>query len=308
MCTPTVFVSGATGCQGGAVTRYLRSKDVPVRALTRTPSSAKAKELDSIGVELIPGDYDNHAALEQAMKGCTALFLVLMPDFADLTAEKRWATNIFNAAKATGVKHVIYSSGFGADNPDNLTLLEKGSFVDTVMRNKNAIEEKTRNAGFDYWTILRPGFFMVNFVEPFVRVYPRLVDEGVWATALTPETILPLTDTVTIGRFGGEAFLDPKRFHEKEITYADDWLDAETILNTLSRTTGRELTAEYLSDEDVEKQKPINPFIAGQLCMRDMAKLATKEATEAWRIPLSTFDRFLEREKEAVHETYSQST
>ena len=307
MHTPTVFVSGATGCQGSAVARYLRSKDVPVRALARNPTSAKAKELDSIGVELIPGDYDNQDALEQAMQGCTALFLVLMPDFTDLTAEKRWATNIFNAARAAGVKHAIYSSGFGADNPDNLTLLEKGSFVDTVMRNKNAIEEKIRNAGFEYWTILRPGFFMANFVEPFVKMYPRLVDEGVWATALTPATILPLTDTVTIGRFGGEAFLDPKRFHEKEITYADDWLDSETILHSLSQATGRELTAEYLSDEDVEEQKPTNPFIAGQLCMRDMAKLATREATETWQIPLSTFDHFLEREKEVIHETYRQS-
>ncbi|KAJ4140070.1 hypothetical protein NW768_001422 [Fusarium equiseti] len=202
MCTPGVFVSGATGCQGGAISRYLRSKDVPVRALARNRTSANATELDSIGVEPVPGDYDNHNALEQAIKGCTALFLVLMLDFADLTAEKRWATNIFNVAKAAGVKHVIYSSGFGANNPDNLTLLEKESFVDIVIRNKNAIEEKTRDAGFDYWTILRPGFFMAKFIEPFVRMYPRLVGGGVWATALTPATILPLTDTVTIGRFG----------------------------------------------------------------------------------------------------------
>ena len=89
MCTPTVFFSGATGCQGGAVTCYLRSQDVPVRVLARDPTSAKAKELDSIGVKLIPGDYDDQYALEQAMQGCTALFLVLMPDFTDLTAEKR---------------------------------------------------------------------------------------------------------------------------------------------------------------------------------------------------------------------------
>ncbi|KAL4723959.1 hypothetical protein ACLX1H_008563 [Fusarium chlamydosporum] len=290
MSAPTVFVSGATGCQGGAVARYLRSKGVSVHALARNPTSEKAKELESIGVEITPGDYDNKNALEEAMHGCTALFLVLMPDFTDLTAEKRWATNIFTTAKTAGVKHAVFSSGFGADNPDRMRFLEKGSLAEIVTRNKTAVEEQTRKAGFEYWTILRPGFFMANFIEPFVMMYPGLVEEGVWTTALTPTTIIPLTDAVTIGRFGGEAFLNPVRFHEKEITYADDWLDAENILQSLSTATGKELKTKYLSDDEIEEQKPTNPFIVGQLCMRDMAKLATKEATEAWNIPLNTFD------------------
>ncbi|RGP70162.1 nad dependent epimerase [Fusarium longipes] len=304
MYTPTVFVSGATGCQGGAVARYLRSKAVPVHALVRNPTSTKAKELESIGVNLTPGDFDNKEALEEAMKGCTSLFLVLMPDFEDLTAERRWATNIFLAADAAGVKHAIYSSGFSADNPDRLVFLERGGMVDIVMRSKNAIEKQTRNAGFDYWTILRPGFFMANFVEPFVRMYPDLVEEGVWTTTLTPTTVIPLTDTITIGKFGGEGFLNPERFHGKEITYADEWLEAEAVLRRLSKAVGKDLRAKYLSDEEIEKQKPTNPFISGQLCMRDMAKLATKKATEEWGIPLGTFDEFLQREKEAVRETY----
>jgi hypothetical protein len=149
---------------------------------------------------------------------------------------------------------------------------------------------------------------MANFVEPFVRMYPDLTEKGIWTTALTPTTVIPLTDTVTIGRFGGEAFLNPERFHEKEITYADDWLDAEAILHRLSTAVGKELRAKFLSDEEIEEQKPTNPFISGQLCMRDMAKLATKEATEEWGIPLSTFDEFLQREKEAIRETYHKSS
>ncbi|KAK6713937.1 hypothetical protein SNK04_004900 [Fusarium graminearum] len=304
MYTPVVFVSGATGCQGGAVARCLRSKGVPVHALARDPTSAKAKELESIGVELTPGGYDNKAALDEAMRGCTSFFLVLMPDFTDLTAERRWATSIVLAAKTAGVKHAVYSSEFSANDPDSLTFLEKGGFLDTVMRNKNAIEAQTRNAGFDYWTILRPGFFMSNFVEPSVRMYPDLVEKGAWTTTLTPTTIIPLTNTVIIGRFGGEAFIDPKRFDKKEITYADDWLDSETILQKLSVAVAKELRAKYLSEEEIEDQKPTNPFISGQLCIRDMAKLATKEGTEEWGIPLSTFDEFLQREKVAVQETY----
>ncbi|KAF9769858.1 hypothetical protein IL306_012655 [Fusarium sp. DS 682] len=307
MSTPKVFVSGATGCQGGAVARYLRSKDIAVHALARDPNSKKAKALETIGVRLTPGDYDNKEALQEAMSGCTGLFLVLMPDFTDLTAERRWATNIFNTGKEAGVKHAIFSSGFSAGNPDSLTAMEPGSIVDIVMRNKYAIENQTRDAGFEYWTILRPGAFMANYFEPFVRMYPGLVDKGVWTTAMTPNTVLPLTDTVTIGKFGGEAFLNPDKFHEKEITYADEWLDVEVILQKLSKAVGRELKAEYLSDEEIMNQKATNPFIVGQLIMRDMAKVATKEEAEAWGIPLSTFDTFLEREKEAIRGTYHNS-
>ncbi|KAH7265044.1 uncharacterized protein BKA55DRAFT_590441 [Fusarium redolens] len=300
MSTPQVFVSGATGCQGGAVARYLRSKDIAVHGLARDPNSEKAKALETIGVKLTPGDYDNKEALKEAMKGCTGLFLVLMPDFTDLTAERRWATNVLNIGKEAGVKHAIFSSGFSAGNPDQLTAMEPGSFTDTIMRNKHAIENQTRDAGFEYWTILRPGSFMANYLEPFVRMYPGLVDKGVFATAMTPSTVLPLTDTVTIGKFGGEAFLNPAKFHEKEITYADEWVEVEVILQKLSKAVGRDLQGEYLSEEEIMDQKATNPFIAGQLVMRDMAKLATKEEVEAWGIPLSTFDAFLEREKQAI--------
>ncbi|KAF4990592.1 hypothetical protein FDECE_14323 [Fusarium decemcellulare] len=308
MSTPTVFISGATGCQGGAVARYLRSKDVEVHALARDPTSKRAHDLESIGVKLTPGDYDDKDSLKIAMAGCTAVFLVLMPDFTDLTSEIRWTKNIYDAGKGAGVKHVIFSSGFGAGNPDNVENLEPGSFVDTIMRNKHTIEVETRDAGFKYWTILRPGYFMVNYLEPFVRMmYPGFAQEGVLTSALRRTTILPMVDTVTIGKFGGEAFLNPERFHEKEINYADEWLDLETIVAKLSKATGRDLKVNSLSDEDVNTQKGVNPFITGQLVTRNMAKLATLEEAKKWGIALSTFDEFLGREKEAVHETFHKS-
>ncbi|KAF5018425.1 hypothetical protein F66182_9599 [Fusarium sp. NRRL 66182] len=306
MLTPRVFVSGTTGCQGGALTRYLRSKDVEVHALTRNPTSKKAKALEAIGVKLTPSDYDNIEALKESISGCTSLFLVLRPDFTDLTAERRWATNILNAGRAAGVKHAVFSSGFGVDSLDQFTALEPGSFIETIMRNKHAIEVQTRNAGFEYWTILRPGAFMANYLDPFVMMYPGLVERGVLTTAFAPTTVLPLVDTVTIGRFSGEAILNPGRFHQQEISYADDWLEIEIIMQKLSKAVGRELKAEYLSEQEIKAQKD-NPFIVGQLMSREIGRLATKEDVEAWGVQLSTLDVFLEREEETVRETYHNS-
>lgn len=303
----TVFVCGATGCQGGAVARYLRSKDVQVHALVRDPTSKRAHDLESAGVKLTPGDYDDKEALDTAMAGCTAIFLVLMPDFADLARERTWAKNIYSAGRAAGVKHALFSSSFGANEADKLAAVKPGSFVDTVLRSKQIIENETRTAGFEYWTLLRPGNFMANYLEPFVMMYPGLVGEGVWTTALTPATVLPTVDAVTIGRFGGEALLNPERFHEADIPYADEWLTPDEIMRKLSKAVGRELKTNYLADEEIEAQKDANPFIAGQLVVREMGKLTSLEEVKRWGVPLSSFDEFLEREKEAVRETYHKS-
>ena len=47
-----ITVFGATGQQGGAVTRALLAKGYKVRVVTRNPDSPKAKELKAKGAEL----------------------------------------------------------------------------------------------------------------------------------------------------------------------------------------------------------------------------------------------------------------
>jgi uncharacterized protein YbjT (DUF2867 family) len=49
----TIVVTGATGLQGGAVTRHLLANRWRVRALTRNPKSAKAQALSALGAEVV---------------------------------------------------------------------------------------------------------------------------------------------------------------------------------------------------------------------------------------------------------------
>lgn len=58
-----ILVTGATGHQGGAVTRHLLADGWPVRALTRDPTSAKAQALAALGAEVVQGDMGNPASL-----------------------------------------------------------------------------------------------------------------------------------------------------------------------------------------------------------------------------------------------------
>lgn len=304
MPSQVAFIAGATGTQGGAVARYLLSRDIPVHAVARTPTSPSAQALASLGVTLVPGDFDNKEALAIAMKDCTSIFLNLMPSFTDPTAEMRWVHNILNAGRAAGVKHVVYSSGFGVDRLDELKQLDQQSLVAMFLRSKRQVEKTVQSAGFEQWTILRPGNFMANFLSPMVRMYDGLVEKGVWTNALTAETTLPMVDTTTVGAFGGESILNPDKFNEKEIYYADEWVKVPELVIKLSNATGRNIEANFLSAEDIEEQKTTNPFIFGQLAMRDMAGFTTRDEVSQWGIPLSTFDAFLEREKDRVHETY----
>lgn len=67
-----VFVTGATGYIGHALTKELVRKGHAVSALVR--SKEKASDLAAIGVQLYLGDLDNRQLLEQAMKGTDAVF------------------------------------------------------------------------------------------------------------------------------------------------------------------------------------------------------------------------------------------
>ncbi|KAH8677146.1 hypothetical protein BGZ61DRAFT_426696 [Ilyonectria robusta] len=307
MSASKVFVCGATGTQGGSLTRCLRAKDIEVHALARDPTSDKAKAIEALGVKLWHGDYDNQEAMASAIAGCDAIFINLMPNLKDLSTEMVWAKNLLAAGKAAGVKHAIYSSSFSSDNLEKLKFLDQEGIVATVLRSKQSIEQEVRGAGYDHWTILRPGNFMANFLQPLVRMYPGLVDQGVWTTAMTRETVLPMVDTKTIGLFACAAVLEPERFSSKQISYADELVSIDALLQELSKATGRDLKAVYLTDAEIEEQKATNIFIGGQLVMRDMSRLVNMHEVKEWGIPMSTFKEFLVREKEAVDATYNSS-
>lgn len=302
-----VFVCGATGTQGGSLARCLREKDIEVHALARDPASDKAKAIEALGVKLWHGDYDNKEAMAAAIAGCDTIFINLMPNLKDLSTEMVWAKNLLATGKAAGVKHVIYSSGFGPGNLEKLKFLDQEGIVAIILRSKQSIEQEVRDAGYDHWTILRPGNFMANFLQPFVRMYHGLVDQGVWTSAMTRETVLPMVDTKTVGLFACAAVLEPERFRNKEITYADEFMSIDALLEELSKATGRDLKAVYLTDEEIEAQKATNVFIGGQLAMRDMSQLVNMDEVKEWGVPLGTFKEFLVREKEAVDATYNSS-
>lgn len=305
MSSAIVFVCGATGTQGGALTHHLLKNGIKVQAITRDIDSIAAKRLLSLGVALTEGNFDNEECLVQSMTGCTTLFLNLTPNHTDPTGEVEQAKQILAAAKQVGINQIIYTSALGTANPERLRHWNPNSLVGMVVLSKQAIEEQVRTSGLEQWTILRPGNFMSNFLDPLVRMYQGLVETGTFTTALTKDTVLPMVDPNDIGKFAAAAVMEPARFNHKEIEIASQMMGLEEVMQDLSRATTQTLRVSFLSEEKVDRQVRQNPFLAAQVVMRDMSQFVDMDEVRAWNIELGSFAQFLEREKERVSQTYS---
>ncbi|KAL4922378.1 hypothetical protein BDW62DRAFT_217267 [Aspergillus aurantiobrunneus] len=300
----TIFVCGATGTQGGAIARHLLATNIAVHALTRDASSPRSQALEATGVTLSPGDYDDSGSLRAALQGCTGLFLNLSPNLADLSQELTQAKHILSIAKSAGVQHVVYSSGL-VHEPHRRKHWDPDSFTGRIILSKIAVENAVRTAGFNFYTILRPGYFMSNFLVPYIAfMYPGLTETGTVVTAYTADTVLPLVDPYDIGQFGAAAFREPGRFHAQEIAIASEVLRLEGIMGALGRATGRALEVRFMEEGEIERRKSTDMFLGGQLMGRDMAESVDMDEVRAWGIALGRFQAFLERERARVVETF----
>ena len=109
-----IAVLGATGSQGGGLANTILSDPsggFAVRAITRKTDGDKAKALASKGAEIVKGDLDDVESLKKAFAGAYGVYAVtnFWEHFSG-EKEKAQAKNVADAAKAAGVKHVIWST------------------------------------------------------------------------------------------------------------------------------------------------------------------------------------------------------
>jgi uncharacterized protein YbjT (DUF2867 family) len=107
-------VMGATGAQGGGLARaILADRDGPftLRAITRNPDGDKARALAALGAEVVAGDADDPAGLDQAFAGAYGAYCVT--NFWEHFSPERELVQAANMARATrraGLQHVVWST------------------------------------------------------------------------------------------------------------------------------------------------------------------------------------------------------
>src|SRR5688500_14664677 len=109
-----IVVTGATGLQGRAVTRWLLQDGWHVRALTRNASSPQARALAARGAEVVQGDMGDPASLRPVFAGAYGVYSVQNPYISGPAAEVQQGKSVGDIAQASGVQHLVYgSAGIG---------------------------------------------------------------------------------------------------------------------------------------------------------------------------------------------------
>lgn len=109
-----IAVIGSTGWQGGGLCEAILGDPnggFACRAVTRDPKKEKAQALAAKGAEVVSADLDDEASLEKAFAGAYGVYGVTN-FWEHFSGEKETtqAKNIADAARAAGVKHVIWST------------------------------------------------------------------------------------------------------------------------------------------------------------------------------------------------------
>ena len=311
--TPTVFITRATGSQGGSLCYELRKLGWNVRATTRDLGSPAARALQAAGVNLILGSWDDEDALRKGLDGCNKLFLCLLPNLADFEQAPRRAALIARLAQEAGVNHAIASTTLGSFmvEPGYVPPVKLGPFFDAHIRSKKRVEQAVIDGGFVHWTVLRPGFFMANFIEPKIQFGYAETREGSWTNSLTAESPLGLVDHVDIARFAAAAFQDPNTYHGRKLGVISEELRVQNAMDELAEEIGdgRSIKAVFMTDEEIaqEQAKGSWLFFSSEPCVRYLENYTDLEELRRLLPGLMTFKNFLLREKEAVKETYLSS-
>ena len=90
----TIAVVGSTGLQGGAVSLRLLDQGWRVRALTRNPNGARARELAALGAEVVKADSEDSAALQRTFAGAHGVYSVQNHYISGYDGETRQGVNV----------------------------------------------------------------------------------------------------------------------------------------------------------------------------------------------------------------------
>jgi len=176
-----IAVVGATGAQGGGLVRAILddpSGEFAVRALTRNPDSAAAKDLAAAGAEVVAADLDDAASVRAAFEGAYGAFVVTNywvqrtpeeePARTRAEMELAQAETAAEAARDAGVEHLVWSTledtrPFFAGR-DDVPSLDDGRYKVPHFDAKGEADELFTKYGVPT-TFLRTTFYFEAFIN-----------------------------------------------------------------------------------------------------------------------------------------------
>jgi uncharacterized protein YbjT (DUF2867 family) len=142
------LVMGITGKVGGAAAKHLLAHGKEVRALVR--NREKAANWANRGVELVGGDWNDSAAIEEALNGVEGVFVMLPSNWApspDFKEAKGVIANYVAALTKAAPPRVVALSSMGADRTSGIGMITALSFLEQRFRELIPTAEKSDSWG-----------------------------------------------------------------------------------------------------------------------------------------------------------------
>lgn len=236
-----VLVTGGTGKTGSLVARQLAARGLEARIATRNVTTP-----DQVHFE-----WGNTASFSAALDGVDAIYLVAPTDRTDHLAVMR---PLLEQAVNQGVSQLVLLSA--SSLPEGAPMMGE---VHAWLR-----------ANAARWTVLRPSWFMQNFVTQHL---PSIVNEGCVYSA-TQDGRTPFIDAADIAAVAVEALSDPRLASAERILTGPEALSYDEVAARLSAVSQRPVRHCRLTVEELARRYAgfgIPEHYAGELALMDDA-------------------------------------
>lgn len=242
-----VVVFGATGAQGGSVARaLLEDGTFRVRAVTRNPEQEAAKQLRLLGAEVVRGDQDDEASMEQVLSGAQAAFIVTnFWENCSQEQEVKQGKQLADVAKRLGLQYVVYS---GLENVRKLTA---GRLTARHFDGKGEVEEYFRDIGVPMTSVRLPCYFE-NLLSYFL---PQKAPDGKSYLLSLPMGDVPM-DGMSVADLGPvvlSLLKQPGEHVGRNLGLSTCRHTAQEYAALLRKHTGKDVRDAKTTPEDYEK-------------------------------------------------------
>jgi uncharacterized protein YbjT (DUF2867 family) len=307
-----IAVMGATGSQGGGLVRAIQrdSKgEFTARALTRDPNSDKAKALAALGAEVVHTDIDDPASIRKAYEGAYGAYCVTFV-WAHFSPEKEQAEakSMAQAAKDTGLKHVIWS-----------TLEDVRKFIPLSDSRMPTLQGKYKCPHFDSKgesnhfftdlglpvTILLTSFYWDNFI--YFQMGPKKGADGKLALTLPiGDAKMPSMAAEDIGKCAYGIFKRDGDLIGKTVGIAGEHPTGKQMAASFAKALGQDVTFNaippdvyrgfgFAGAEDLG-----NMFQFYHDCEKEFAAARSLDFSRSLNPELQTFDQWLAQNKSRI--------
>ena len=251
----TIVVVGATGAQGGGLVRAILNDpdhEFNVRAITTNVNSDKAKELKTLGAEVVAADLDDENSLKNAFNGAYGAYCVTF-FWNHFSPEKEMAhaKALAEAASYAKIKHVIWSTLDDTRkwiplSDDRMPTL-KGKYKVPHFDAKGESNHFFTGLGLPV-TLLNTSFYWDNFI--YFGLGPRKGPDGKLAITLPMgDKKLPGIAAADIGKCALGIFKAGNKYIGKLIGIAGEHLTGAQFAEAFSRVLGKEVIYNSVTPE-----------------------------------------------------------